>query len=172
MLILKATILDVPELTTLVNNAYRGEASKKGWTNESHLLEGTRIDEETFISYFSDPNITILKYTDEENQIIGCVNLQKKGDNLYLGMLTVIPQLQKKGIGKKLLQAAEVHAKQLNCSAINMTVISVRHELISYYGRKGYSATGEIVPFPVEFQQFGKPKEPIELMTMEKLLVD
>jgi len=172
MPILKATIIDVPELTALVNGAYRGKSSTKGWTNESHLLDGTRIDEATFSSYFTDPTITILKYTDAENRIIGCVHLQQKGEKLYLGMLTVNPELQTIGIGKAMLQAAEAHAKQLNCAAIIMSVISVRHELIAYYQRKGYMETGETINFPAEHQQFGQPKQPIELMMMEKKLVE
>lgn len=172
MPISKATITDVPELINLVNSAYRGESSKKGWTNESHLLDGTRIDEETCASYFVDPNITILKYTDAENKIIGCVHLEKQVDKLYLGMLTVLPELQNSGIGKQLLQAAEKHARQLNCQTIIMSVISIRHELIAYYERKGYVATGKSFPFPVEHEQFGKPKRALELMMLEKHLLD
>ena len=171
MPILKAIINDVPELTALVNSAYRGESSKKGWTNESHLLDGTRIDEQTFSSYFTNPDISILKYTDEENRIVGCVHLQQKGSNIYLGMLTVNPELQNSGIGAQLLHAAEMYAKQLNCNTITITVISIRYELIAYYKRKGYNETGEVIAFPIEHEQFGKPKQALELLTMEKPLL-
>jgi len=44
MPITKATKTDVPELNKLVNSAYRGETSKKGWTTEANLLEGTSTD--------------------------------------------------------------------------------------------------------------------------------
>jgi N-acetylglutamate synthase-like GNAT family acetyltransferase len=41
-------------------------------------------------------------------------------------MLTVSPELQNSGVGKKLLQHAEIHAKDLGLPKIVMTVISVR----------------------------------------------
>jgi GNAT superfamily N-acetyltransferase len=172
MCISTATIIDVPELTALVNSAYRGDSSKKGWTNESHLLDGTRIDEATFASYFINPNITILKFTNSENKIEACVHLEKQGNKLYLGMLTVQPVLQNSGIGKQLLLAAEDYAKQMVCNVITISVISLRHELIAYYERKGYVATGKSFPFPAEHEQFGKPKQALELITMEKRLFD
>ena len=62
---------------------------------------------------------------------------------LYVGMFSVSPLLQAKGIGRLLLTAAEDYAKQLNCTVLTMTVISTRHELIGWYQRRGYKATGE-----------------------------
>ena len=40
MNISKATLEDIPELVRLINSAYRGEDSKKGWTTEADLLGG------------------------------------------------------------------------------------------------------------------------------------
>ena len=37
-----AAIPDVPLLVTLINSAYRGEFSKKGWTTEADLLAGEK----------------------------------------------------------------------------------------------------------------------------------
>ena len=43
MLILqKAEINDANNIAQLINSAYRGEASRKGWTTEADLLEGLR----------------------------------------------------------------------------------------------------------------------------------
>jgi N-acetylglutamate synthase-like GNAT family acetyltransferase len=167
MPISKATIKDITELTNLVNSAYRGETSKKGWTSESHLLDGIRIDEEAMGEYLQGANVTILKYIDDEEQIIGCVYLELKKQKLYLGMLTVSPLLQTNGIGRQLLHEAERIANRLNCSAIFMTVITTRHELIQWYERRGYCATGEILPFH-EGTRFGTPNQLIELGVFEK----
>jgi ribosomal protein S18 acetylase RimI-like enzyme len=167
MSITKATAADTAELTRLVNSGYRGESSKKGWTSEAHLLDGTRIDEETMAGYFDDPSITILKYVDDEGKIIGCVYLEVKESKLYLGMLTVSPLLQTNGIGRQLLHEAEKVANQLNCSAIYMTVITTRLELVQWYERRGYCATGEILPFH-HGTRFGIPNQVIELAVLEK----
>lgn len=167
MPVTKAIQTDVPELNVLVNSAYRGETSKQGWTTEADLLDGLRIDEETLYGYFADPAITILKNTDENGSINGCVYLEQRGPKLYVGMFSVSPLLQGKGIGRDLLLAAEAHAKQANINTLTMTVISIRHELISWYERRGYKATGEMQPFHVE-KKFGIARQPIELVVLEK----
>lgn len=163
------TLQDVPELTILVNSAYRGESSKKGWTTEEHLLGGIRTDEEDLSALLQKENVTILKYT-ESGKIIGSVYLEKQADKLYLGMLTVSPELQGGGIGKKLMQAAEDFAKEQQLSTVSMTVISVRKELIEYYERRGYKDTGETKPFPMNNPKFGIPKQDLEFIVMEKEL--
>jgi ribosomal protein S18 acetylase RimI-like enzyme len=93
--------------------------------------------------------------------------LEVKGPKLYLGMFSVSPVLQGKGVGRALLGEAEVIAKQLNCHTITMTVISTRKELISWYERRGYTFTGEIQAFN-NHGRFGDPKQLIELIVMEK----
>jgi ribosomal protein S18 acetylase RimI-like enzyme len=167
MAITKATIADIPELNILVNSAYRGEGSKRGWTTESDLIDGIRIDEAMLTEYFGNPAITILKYTDDADQIIGCVYLEVKGDRLYLGMFSVSPTLQNGGVGRALIGAAEGVAKELSLHIISMTVIRSRTELISWYQRRGYTFTGEIQPFH-DHGRFGSPKTLIELIVMEK----
>jgi len=165
--IYNAVLQDVPELNALVNSAYRGETSKKGWTTEAHLLDGLRIDEETLYGYFDDPGIILLKNTDESGKITGSVYLEVRSPKLYIGMFSVSPLLQGKGVGRKLLEAAETFAKELNCHTLAMTVISTRRELISWYERRGFKATGEILPFH-KGAKFGVPKQPVELIVMEK----
>lgn len=72
-----AQITDVPALVSLINSAYRGDGSKKGWTFETDLFDGLRIDEKTLTELLSDKNAVILKYTNS-NDITGCVYLQKQ----------------------------------------------------------------------------------------------
>ncbi len=165
----EACITDVTQICALVNSAYRGETSRKGWTTEADLLGGIRVDEETLLQYFEEEESTVLKCTDDKQQLIGCVYLKMEQEHLYLGMLTVSPELQAKGIGKMLLQASEEKAKQLSCKSIVMTVITHRHELINWYKRHGYYETGQKQPFPAG-EKFGKPRMPLEFITMEKTI--
>ena len=163
-----ATIADIPVITDLLNTAYRGEASKKGWTTEAHLISGNqRTDQNNVAELIYKPGSVFLKYTQEDNQIVGCVNLQQHDNKIYLGMLSVTPILQGAGIGKKLLFAAEEYANTLQCTSIYMSVISIRNELINWYERYGYSDTGERKPF-VEYGISGKHLQPMEFMILEK----
>jgi len=170
MSISKANIKDIPELVELVNSAYRGETSKKGWTTEADLLKGAlRTDIPSLIALINNPEAVLLKYSDINNTIIGSVYLEKQKRGLYLGMLSVSPLLQAAGIGKQIMSAAEFYAKENNCPSIFMSVISVRHELIAWYERLGYNKTGETKPFPSD-NRFGVPTQPLEFIIMEKLL--
>ena len=165
-----ATENDIPAIVQLLNSAYRGEASLKGWTTEAHLIAGeVRTDENNLQEVIRKPGSVVLKYTNEKNQLIGCVNLQQQGDRLYLGMFSVSPEAQGGGIGKKILLAAEQHALNEGCRSIFMQVISVRDELIHWYVRHGYKDTGERKPF-FEDGLTGKHLQPLEFMILEKYI--
>ncbi|MEO5684303.1 MAG: GNAT family N-acetyltransferase [Chitinophagaceae bacterium] len=166
-----ATTADIPELNKLINSAYRGESSKKGWTTEAHLLDGVRTDEKSLAAIISATGATLLACRNEAGSITGCVYLQKETGTFYLGMLTVSPSLQAAGIGGRLLQYAETFVRNNYCSNITMTVVSVRHELIAWYERHGYAKTGETRPFPTD-PAFGIPKQTLEFVVMKKKLSD
>ncbi|SFG80479.1 GNAT family N-acetyltransferase [Pedobacter insulae] len=171
MAITKAVQQDIKELNSLINAAYRGDESKKGWTTEAEILDGIRINEVTLADLLSNAAVSILKYTNEDGKIVGTVYLELKPEQLYLGMFAVSPISQGKGIGKAFLAAAEVYALANNCNRIILTVISSRTELIDWYKRHGYMATGGSIAFEEIEGRFGEPKVPtIKLIEMEKLL--
>jgi ribosomal protein S18 acetylase RimI-like enzyme len=165
--IARATANDVAALNVLVNSAYRGKAAKQGWTTEADLIDGSRIDENGLRDLINREDTTVLLYL-EEKLILGCVELRTEGNSLYLGMLSVKPDTQNKGIGKKLLVAAELHARRQHCNRIVMTVISVRQELIDWYVRHGYVLTGERKPFILPDTRFGVAKTQLEFIMLEK----
>ena len=170
MPITTAQIEDIPQLVELINSAYRGDASKKGWTTEADLLMGElRTDNATLTTLFNNPTATILKYVSADNIIAGCVYLDQQERGLYLGMLTVSPLLQAAGIGRQLMSAAENLAKAKNCPCIFMNVISVRYELIAWYERNGYQKTGETKPMSAD-TRFGIPTQPLEFAIMQKTM--
>ncbi|QKJ63526.1 GNAT family N-acetyltransferase [Flavobacterium sp. M31R6] len=164
-----ATLEDASALEKLINSAYRGETSKKGWATEANLLEGKRITLDELEKIIKNKDNTILKYT-ENNQIIGSVLLSNKGNKLYLGMLAISPELQNRGLGKKLLQEAEVHALSLGLTKIVMTVITIREKLIEWYNRYGYVDTGVREPFLLNDYDAIITDQHLEFMVLEKIL--
>jgi len=165
----KATPTDIPALNQLVNAAYRGESSRKGWTTEADFLDGTRTDEDGILEMMEHPNSTILK-CEESGNLVGCVYLEIQQAKLYLGMLTANPELQGKGIGKKLLLAAEAFAAENDCTTITMNVLTGRKELIDWYVRHGYQVTNKKKPFAFDHPRYGKPKFELEFVIVEKQL--
>jgi GNAT superfamily N-acetyltransferase len=163
-----ATQADIPEMIRLINSAYRATEGVKGWTYEGHLIDGPRTDREHIEELLSSKDSVILLCTDAD-QLIGSVHLEKQGDLIYLGMLSVDPLVQNKGVGKFILNAAREYALDKGCSEIKITVISVRHELIAWYERCGFEKTGEKLPFH-EVESFGKQKTPLELVVMKRMI--
>ncbi|MBC6609315.1 GNAT family N-acetyltransferase [Hymenobacter sp. BT507] len=164
-----ATPTDIPELEHLVNQAYRGDASRQGWTTEADLLDGTRIDAAELRQLLATPGATILTARDATGVLIACAYLQIQMPRLYLGMLSVQPTLQAQGVGRQLLQAAEQHARQHGCHQVKITVISDRTELLAWYERHGYRRTGATEHFPTD-TRFGVPRKPLILLVLEKQL--
>ena len=141
---------DTADIVRITNAAYRGEAGQAGWTHEMHLVDGPRTDEAEVRALIAAPDGVMLLALDGA-ELVGSVLLQRQRDAAYLGMFVVKPQLQGAGIGKRLMDAAEALVqREWGLPSMTMTAISLRRELIAFYGRRGYHATGEVVPFPPE----------------------
>lgn len=169
MEILVASENDAEEIASLVNSGYRGDYSRQGWTSEVDLLGGTRIDAHELRLVMQRDSTMVLKGV-ESGKIIACVELAIHFNKLYLGMLTVDPTLQAKGIGKQMLAEADKIAKEKGCKSVYMTVISERAELIAWYERHGFVPTGEERPFNNTNPVFGLPKKPLKFVVLEKSL--
>lgn len=154
-----ATLDDVERLQPFVHAAYRGDSARRGWTHEADLLDGQRTDVEALRAMIEDPAYVIL-LAEADGALTGCVSVTDKGDGLaYLGMLSVDPDLQGNGLGRRLIRAAETEAvERFGAHTMEMTVIVQRRELIDWYVRCGYAETGETRPFPAADPRFGLPR--------------
>ena len=161
-------------ISQLVNSAYRGEASKQGWTTEAALLDGQRTDESAIAGIIADPDQCLLTARldpAETGEIVGCVQLSVQHGSGYLGMLTVHPARQARGLGKLLILEAEAWTRQRGCPELRMTVITLRAELLAYYERRGFRRTGRTVPFPYGDPRFGLPRRPdLKMEILAKVL--
>jgi GNAT superfamily N-acetyltransferase len=156
-----------------VNSAYRGESSRQGWTTEADFLDGQRTDAESLAADLAaDPDARLLLLRDEGGRLLGSVWLAPVGDGeaWYIGMVTVRPDLQAAGLGRRLLEGAEAYAAGQGARRARMTVISIRDTLIAWYGRRGYGLTGETRPFPAGDPRFGLPQRDLEFVVLEKAL--
>ena len=164
----KATLVDVTQIVTLVNSAYRGETSRAGWTTEAEVLDGQRTDADEVSDLISAENSLILLYL-MDGKIIGTVHLRHDNGAAYLGMLVIKPGFQGQGTGKKLMQSAEETAiKMWGVGKVLMTVITLRTELIAFYERRGYRRTGIFKDFPKD-EKFGIPKvHDLQIELLEK----
>jgi len=178
MIVTPATPKDADEIAALVNSAYRGETSRFGWTTEADYLDGARISRAS-AAYLIQPEFgkTVLVLREQEDRpIIGCVSLEKSQDendpgNCYLGMLTVHPKRQDRGLGRLLLDQAEKFAAAWGAQKMTLGVIQLRGTLIAWYERRGYRRTPVTKPFPYDDPEVGTPKRrDLSFVMFEKIL--
>jgi len=140
----------IPDIVEIVNLAYRGQGENRGWTTEADLIVGNRINEQQLQQILSESHSHIITAW-QAQQLAACVHLQQQGEAVFLGMLSVHPRMQAKGIGKALMQYAEQFAQtELYAKRMEMCVISRRAELIDYYHRRGYVLANRQGDFPLE----------------------
>ncbi len=145
----KATSADIKDLEEVVNLAYRGGKASVPWKNENHLVKGPRITTDELTKHLSAKGSTILLIRDKKNATLaGCVHIEINEQEAHIGMLTVHPEYQNLGLGKKLLNLAGDFAKNdMHCKIAKMCVLGGREELLAWYKKMGYELTGESMPF-------------------------
>jgi GNAT superfamily N-acetyltransferase len=150
---------DVASVVALVQSAYRGEASREGWTTEAEWIDGQRTDavEVSELVRSGDGGILL---AEDPTGLLGSCQLNRRSDDVaYFGMFAVRPDQQGRGTGRALIAEAErVAAVDWGVGLMRMTVIDVRDDLIGWYERMGYRRTGEHEPFPYGNPAYGVPK--------------
>jgi ribosomal protein S18 acetylase RimI-like enzyme len=121
---------DLPRLIPLVNSAFSIET----------FLEGTRTDEVRIAAMMSKGKILLAE--DSAGRLLGCVYSEVRGLRGYLGQLAVDPAHQRAGLGRRIIAAAEEHLRRQKCKAVDITVLSLRPELLPIYRRLGFVESG------------------------------
>ena len=165
---------DLDAIVELVNSAYRGDSSRRGWTTEADFLGGQRTDPATLRGDLAARGgATLLVMRDApQGELLGTVWLEPRDAEVwYLGMLTVRPDRQGQQLGRRLLDEAESFARARGARRMRMSVIPLRDTLIAWYERCGYARTGESLPFPYGDERYGLPlRDDLRFDVYEKAL--
>ncbi|RXR08593.1 GNAT family N-acetyltransferase [Pseudoxanthomonas composti] len=166
-----ATEADLDAIVALVTCAYRGDASRVGWTTEADFLDGNRIDREVLRADILRPRSVVL-LGERDGQLLACAHVAEQDGAGYFGMFSVQPALQGAGVGKAMMVEAErIAREELGLAVMRMTVIDVRETLIAFYERRGYVRTGIKKPFPYGDERFGTPlRDDLRFEVLEKPL--
>ena len=153
-----ATPADAPTITALVESAYRGDASRVGWTTEADFLHGRRTDVVEIEDLLGSENGRFVLF-EREGAIGASCYIERQGPVCYFGMFSVHPPLQGSGIGRLVIEEVERIARhEWGSERIEMTVIDIRAELIAWYERRGYIRIGRTKAFPYGDERFGLPQ--------------
>jgi len=179
-----ATPDDVDAVVDLVESAYRGDASRAGWTTEADLLGGRSTDAAMIRNLLADPRSVLLVLDDDaalpgRRGLLACCQLERRepaadgeAPAAYFGLFAVRPGRQGAGVGSRLLAAAEEMAAGWGARRLELTVLSHRPELLAWYERRGFRLTGATHPFPgYADARFGHPRrDDLVLLEMAKPL--
>lgn len=168
-----AVISDVQPIHNLIEKTYRGESAKAGWTFESDLIDGARLQDGEILECLQDSNQKFFVAIDENQTICGVICVFRDKDWVEFGKFSVEPAMQGRGIGKLLIQkVGDFIKKEWGTSILKLMVLTKRKELVEFYERLGFVPTGEIKPF-VEIHPYvilKNPSEELEIMVMEKVV--
>jgi ribosomal protein S18 acetylase RimI-like enzyme len=166
-----ATPHDTAQIVELIESAYRGDASRVGWTTEADLLGGQRTDRLEIEEILANPRARLILCCAGET-LMGCILVRNDEGSAYIGMLAVSPHHQRGQLGRQLLAEAErVAQHEFHAQTVRMTVIVQREDLIRWYVRRGYTVTGRREPFPYDNPRFGLPKRlDLEFAVLERVL--
>lgn len=155
-----ATPADYPDIIALTNRAFRDTSAEGSW-NVEDMIEGERVNDSLLRDDVAAPGANLLIWRGADGEHLGHVRLDAAPDGVwFLGLLTVRPDRQASGLGRKLLAAAEDWARERGAREMRMTVVHQRETLIAWYVRRGYELTGETKPFPYDDTRFGRPTRP------------
>jgi N-acetylglutamate synthase-like GNAT family acetyltransferase len=133
----EATIADINALARLVNTAY---------AVEHFIYDGERITPRECADLLITGKLLVLE---QDASAVGCIYVELRHDSGYLGLLSVTPALQNRGIGRSLVTIAENWFRSQGRQRAELQAINVRTELLEYYRRLGYRETGT-VPWPAD----------------------
>lgn len=184
-----AALADRDAIIALVTSAYRGDASRAGWTTEADLLDGPRVAPEVLEHDLTRArSVVVIAERDEVpdtaaapepgvlvtvRRMVACAHVCDDHGAGYFGMFAVDPTRQGGGVGDAVLRECERIARDdWQLPVMKMTVIDVRDELIAWYERRGYRRTGVLKPFPYGDERFGQPKrDDLRFEVLEKSLI-
>lgn len=133
-----ATREDVPAIVRLVNRAYRVE---------DFFISGDRTTALEIEQKQSHPSGVLLVLEEEDGALAGSVYVEIRGERGYLGMLSIDPDRQGRGLGRVLVRAVEAHCRAAGCRHLDLDVVNLREGLPEFYQSFGFVAYGT-APFP------------------------
>ena len=151
----RAAGADVPAITRLINRAYRVE---------DFFVDGDRIAEREVAALAEANQLVVLDGAAGGLAAAIQVRVDPAGERGYFGLLSVDPDFQGLGLGRRMVAVAEALCEAMGCRTMALRVVNIREELAPWYRRLGYRETGAIEPFtdprakrPCHFVEMAKP---------------
>jgi ribosomal protein S18 acetylase RimI-like enzyme len=106
------------------------------WTDCGLVVPQNDPKRDVDIKYGFQPYLLYLGFIDKN--LVASVMAGFEGHRGWINYLAVKPELQRQGIGRMMMQYAEVELAKLGCPKINLQVRTSNRDVIEFYGRIGY----------------------------------
>jgi GNAT superfamily N-acetyltransferase len=146
---------EAPALARLINDAF---------VVENFFKIGDRTSADEVLELMCEGEFLVLESVPDRT-VAGCLYLKRGGERAYFGMLAIDPARQGRGLGARLIEAAEVRARDMGCRFMDIHIVNLREELPGYYRRLGYVATGTL-----PFSDPSRASRPCHFIVMSKPL--
>jgi N-acetylglutamate synthase-like GNAT family acetyltransferase len=141
-------LLHTPAYSRLATKAYLELLVKfinKAFARDNYFKRTDRTNSEQMTQYLQKGNFLLLE---ERGELVGLVYVELRENSCgYIGLLTINPDRQGRGIGRGLMRSAEVFCHDHGRSIAEIDVINLRPELVDWYRGQGYQVVGE-APYP------------------------
>jgi GNAT superfamily N-acetyltransferase len=146
---------DVPAIVALVNDAYEVE---------SFFIQGPRTNGKEIAGLLETGGFLL---AEGPAGLEGCIYVEPRGSVGYFGLLSVATIRQGRGLGRRLIAAAEVGLRGARCQIVEILVVNQRKELFPFYAALGYATSGA-APFPESEES--RLLHPCHFVVMRKVL--
>jgi len=144
---------DAEAIVPLINRAFEVEAP---------FFTTKRIDLAETLEHFKKGTFIL---TEESGSLAGCNYVELRDDSGYFGLLSIDPNYQGRGLGRKLVEQAEEFCRREGRSVMRIRVLNHRTELPPFYEKLGYHIAGT-----EEVEQVPSARLPYHFIVMEKQL--
>lgn len=127
----RATTADLPALARLINRAHVVEQS---------FAEGERTGPAELAAMAERGHFLVLD--GRPGELAASVYVRVEDGRGWLSMLAVAPELQRRGLGHRLVAVVEALCAALGCAVVTLDVVNLREELTPFYRHLGYRAVG------------------------------
>jgi GNAT superfamily N-acetyltransferase len=148
-----ADMSDAEQVMQLINRAF--EVEKPFFTTD-------RIDLAETQAHFRKGTFIL---AEDGGRMAGCNYVELRDDSGYFGLLSIDPDFQGRGLGRKMVEQAEDLCRNTGRLLMRIRVLNHRTELPPFYEKLGYHVAGT-----EEVEQEPTARMPYHFIVMEKVL--
>src|ERR1700751_809341 len=123
---------DTDALSRLINRAF---------VAESPWVSGERVNPDSVRELIFKGNFLL---GENNGALLACVYIERRGCSAHIGLVSVDPDHQHRGLGSQIMAAAEAHCREAGYHEMELRFINPRPEPQNFYPRFGYQPTGQI----------------------------